>query len=147
MVTTYPNEITVQSLVEAELAAADACASALSRFQGLPSAKELRRIQQEHREAANELRRHEELERLAGVRTSGRLRGIASRVAGLLARLGTSGRAIQSVSKAEEKCFRLYKDAVFEESVPVECQALVWSTLLPRMQSHREALNRLRVEK
>jgi len=146
MNTAYPNINRVHSLIEAELAAAEACASALSRSQELSSAEELRRIQQEHREAVNELRRQEELERLMGAPAPSGLRVFANRIAGLFARPATSKRAIESVSQAEEKCFRLYKDAAFEETLPLECQALVWSTLLPRTYAHREALNRLRVE-
>jgi len=131
---------TVHSMVEAELAAADACAAALHRFEGLPAAKELRRIQQEHREAANELRLHDGDKSCA--HGSGAWRRVARRFLSFAQRL-SSAAAIRSLHRAEEACFRLYKDAVFEKDLPVQCQALIWSTLLPRLEAHRSSLNRL----
>jgi len=131
---------TVHSMVEAELAAADACAAVLLRFDGQPAAKELRRIQQEHREAANELRIHEGASR--SVRSNTTWNKLARTIYSLAYRLSNAA-AFRSLSRAEEECFRLYKDAVFEKEVPVECQALIWSTLLPRMEAHRSSLERL----
>ena len=139
-----PNEVghteTIRSMVEAELAAAEACALALRRFEGQPAAKELRRIQQEHREAANELRLHDSdnccAHRVgAWQRVARMLLSLAQRISGPT--------AIRSLSRAEDACFRLYKDAVFEKDLPVQCQALIWSTLLPRLEAHRTSLNRL----
>jgi hypothetical protein len=132
---------TVHSMVEAELAAAEACALAVRRFEGQPAAKELRRIQQEHREAADELRVHEchgQSARDGGASWSKFTRSISS----LATRLSASA-ALRSLNQAEDECFRLYKDAVFEKEVPVECQALIWSTLLPRLEAHRAALNHI----
>jgi len=131
---------TVQCMVDAELGAAEACAVALHRFEGKPEAKELRRIQQEHREAANELRlyNHE----ASSDRGGKTWRKLARTIFAVAQRLSTSA-AIRSLYKAEDACFRLYKDAVFEKDVPVECQALIWSTLLPRLEAHRSSLNRL----
>jgi hypothetical protein len=131
---------TVQSMVDAELGAAEACAVALHRFEGRPEAKELRRIQQEHREAANELRLYK-AERASG-RLKGTWRKLARTIFTLAQRLSTAA-AIRSLYKAEDACFKLYKDAVFEKDVPVECQALIWSTLLPRLEAHRSSLSRL----
>jgi hypothetical protein len=134
---------TVQSMVDAELGAAEACAVALHRFEGRPEAKELRRIQQEHREAANELRNYK-ADSSPG-RVSRTWRKLAQTIFSLAQRLSTAA-AIRSVRKAEDACFRLYKDAVFEKDVPVECQALIWSTLLPRLEAHRSSLNRLQCD-
>jgi len=131
---------TLQSMVDAELGAAEACAVALHRFEGTPAAKELRRIQQEHREAANELRLFKN--EAASSRAAKTWRKLARTIFGLAQRLSTSA-AIRSIYKAEDACFKLYKDAVFEKDVPVECQALIWSTLLPRLEAHRTSLNRL----
>jgi len=134
---------TVHSMVEAELAAAQACAVALHRFEGRPAAKELRRIQQEHREAANELRLHEKDNPSSSITRA--WRRVARSILALAQRLSTAG-ALRSLNRAEDACFRLYKDAVFEKDVPVECQALIWSTLLPRLEAHRSSLNRLQSE-
>jgi hypothetical protein len=134
------NTETVQSMVEAELGAAEACAVLLQRFDGQPAAKELRRIQQEHREAANELRLYNG--KASSGHASGAWRKLARTILSLAQRLSTSA-ALRSLHKAEETCFRLYKDAVFQKDVPIECQALIWSTLLPRMEAHRSSLNRL----
>ncbi len=131
---------TVHSMVEAELAAADACAVVLRRFEGQPAAKELRRIQQEHREAANELRTHQNENRSA--RSDSSWGKLARSIYGLAHRLSSTA-ALRSLCRAEDECFRLYKDAVFEKEVPVECQALIWSTLLPRLEAHRSSLHRL----
>jgi hypothetical protein len=131
---------TVHSMVEAELAAAEACGVALHRFEGRPAAKEIRRIQQEHREAANELRLHDNEN--TSRRSSRSWRKLARGILQLARRLSTTA-ALRSLHRAEDTCFRLYKDAVFETDVPVECQALIWSTLLPRLEAHRSALNRL----
>lgn len=131
---------TVHSMVEAELGAAEACAVALHRFEGRPAAKELRRIQQEHREAANELRAYNGVASSSNAGTA--WRKLARTILALTQRLST-GAALRSLSKAEDACFRLYKDAVFEKDVPVECQALIWSTLLPRLEAHRSSLHRL----
>jgi hypothetical protein len=134
---------TVRSMMEAELAAAEACDVALRRFEGQPAAKELRRIQQEHREAANELRLHDsQCSSGHGAKT---WRRVARSIFSLAQRLNTTV-ALRSVSRAEDACFRLYKDAVFEKDVPVECQALIWSTLLPRLEAHRSSLNRLQCD-
>ena len=131
---------TIHSMVEAELAAAEACAVALHRFEGQPAAKELRRIQQEHREAANELRLHD-TER-SPARGKRAWHKVAQTILSLAQRLSTTA-AMRSLYRAEDACFRLYKDAVFEKDVPVQCQALIWSTLLPRLEAHRSSLNRL----
>jgi len=130
---------TVHSMVEAELAAAEACALALRRFEGQP-AKELRRIQQEHREAANELRVHESESGTS--RKTGTWNKFARTISNLAYRLSNTA-ALRSLCRAEDECFRLYKDAVFEKEVPIECQALIWSTLLPRLEAHRSSLQRL----
>jgi len=134
---------TVHCMMEAELGAADACAVALQRFEGQPAAKELRRIQQEHREAANELRAYNNSPRSSHAGKTWRL---LSRALLALAQRLSAASALRSLNKAEETCFRLYKDAVFEKDVPVECQALIWSTLLPRLEAHRSSLNRLRCD-
>ena len=136
-------ETTIHSMVAAELAAAHACAVALHRFEGQPAAKELRRIQQEHREAANELRLHENENTPSPIARV--WRRVARTVLALTQRLSTAG-ALRSLRRAEDACFRLYKDAVFQKDVPVECQALIWSTLLPRLEAHRSSLNRLQSE-
>jgi len=134
---------TVRSMMEAELAAAEACGAALHRFEGQPAAKELRRIQQEHREAANELRLHNsESSSSHGARA---WRRVARSILSLARRLSTAA-ALRSLHRAEDACFRLYKDAVFEKDVPVACQALIWSTLLPRLEAHRSSLNRLQCD-
>lgn len=131
---------TLRSMVNAELGAAEACAVALHRFEGRPAAKELRRIQQEHREAANELRGYN-CEGTSA--TSGNAwRKLARGILALAQRLSTTA-ALRSLERAEDACFQLYKDAVFQKDVPVECQALIWSTLLPRLEAHRSSLNRL----
>lgn len=129
-------------LLHAELAAAEACAEALPRFQGTPCAKELKRIQQEHREAANELRRFD----YADSESNSRRSTLVKKLLRMARRLRSTSYALSSVREAEEGCFRVYKDAVFEDSVPVECQALVWSDLLPRLKEHRIALERLTSE-
>jgi len=131
---------TVQSMVEAELGAAEACTVVLQSFEGRPAAKELRRIQQEHREAANELRLFNA--EASSSHSGGAWRKLARTIFALAQRL-SSAAALRSLHKAEDACFRLYKDAVFEKNVPVECQALIWSTLLPRLEAHRSSLNRL----
>jgi hypothetical protein len=131
---------TVQSIVEAELGAAEACAVVLQRFEGQPAAKELRRIQQEHREAANELRLYNS--KAGSGHASAIWRKLSRTILSLAQRLSASA-ALRSLNKAEETCFRLYKDAVFQKDVPIECQALIWSTLLPRLEAHRSSLNRL----
>jgi len=127
-------------MVEAELGAAEACAIALHRFEGGPAAKELRRIQQEHREAANELRAYNN--EPSSSHAGNTWRKLSRTIFALAQRLSTAA-ALRSLHKAEDTCFRLYKDAVFEKDVPVECQALIWSTLLPRLEAHRSSLNRL----
>lgn len=140
---TAVNTETLQSMVDAELGAAEACAVALHRFEGRPEAKELRRIQQEHREAANELRLYKSDASLG--RAGNLWRKLSRKVLALAQRLSTAA-ALRSLCKAEDACFRLYKDAVFEKDVPVECQALIWSTLLPRLEAHRSSLNRLQCD-
>jgi hypothetical protein len=112
----------------------------LRRFEGQPAAKELRRIQQEHREAANELRQHESDGRPS--RDANAWSRLARTISSLAYRLSNTA-ALRSLCRAEDECFRLYKDAVFEKEVPVECQALIWSTLLPRLEAHRSSLQRL----
>jgi len=131
---------TLQSMVDAELGAAEACAVALHRFEGRPAAKELRRIQQEHREAANELRIYNGEASTSQV--SKIWQKLARTILALTPRLSTTA-ALRSLYRAEDVCFQLYKDAVFQKDVPVECQALIWSTLLPRLEAHRSSLHRL----
>lgn len=131
-------------LLHAELAAAEACADALSRFRGMSGAKELKRIQQEHREAANELRKFDYAD--AELESRGSMTKLVNKLLRMARRLRSTSQALSSVREAEEGCFRVYKDAVFEETVPVECQALVWSELLPRLKEHRIALARLTSE-
>jgi hypothetical protein len=131
----------LESLVGAELEAAEVCGRALSRFRSSTEAKELRRIQQEHREAANELR-HFEANQFRPRPLRGPLSHIVRGIAHLGERLSTRV-ALKALTRAEDACFRLYKDAVFCNQLPVECQAFIWSTLLPRREAHRRTLNDL----
>jgi len=126
-------------MVEAELAAADACAVALYRFE-VDRLRESCGAFTEHREAANELRLHgHNRSSSQGARV---WRKVARTFLALAQRISSTA-ALRSLHRAEEACFRLYKDAVFEKGVPVACQALIWSTLLPRLEAHRSSLNRL----
>ncbi len=101
---------TVHSMVEAELAAADACALALRRFEGQPAAKELRRIQQEHREAANELRIHESDSKT--MRKAGAWEKLARTISTLAYRLSNTA-ALRSLCRRKRNASAL-QDAVFE---------------------------------
>lgn len=140
MYTTHPKQTaSLHSLLDAELAAAEACANAATRFQDLPYANDLRRMQQEHRDAFNELSKYDGPAHAKGVYATN---GLTRRLVKLVERLRSPSSALRSIRDAEEGCFRQYKNAVFEETVPVECQALVWSTLLPRFKEHRAALER-----
>src|SRR5580693_6357330 len=93
---------TIHFMVEAELAAAEACAVALHRFEGQPAAKELRRIQQEHREAANELRLHDAEK--ASPASAKAWRKLARTIFSLAQRLSTAS-ALRSLRRAEDACF------------------------------------------
>src|SRR5206468_4159470 len=125
----------VRALLQDELSAVETYHRALSQALGEKVDGELRRIEQEHEEAADLL--VENLRRRGEPAPSGPgLRGAWSKaVEGAAAMLGRRA-AIKALKRNEEHGLHEYEDALRAESLDPEAKELIRSKLLPRTREH-----------
>jgi hypothetical protein len=120
----------VESIIEAELAAAEAYRAAVAA--GVPGASELRRIEDEHRQAAAALRRK---------------RRVPSQPAGAGACWvevsGDAQAVLRALLGCEEREARECEAALETGSLDAAARALVASQLLPQARAHMATLGRL----
>lgn len=146
MATMVPGKLDeLQSLLRGELAAVDTYGQAREKISDEPGAADLRRIENEHKEAADILKRHITLHGGQPASSPGAWGTFARAVEGT-AKLFGNVAALKALKEGEEHGRNDYERALqdpdFGKECP-ECRAIVTSTLLPRQREHIATLDRL----
>src|SRR5437660_8718133 len=129
-------------LLRGELAATETYQQALAKAGQEPRATDLRRIHDEHRTAANELRKHIHQHGGKPDQGSGAWGAWAKTVEGAAKVFGNAA-AVKALKEGEEHGVKSYEDALNNPDLPADCKALISSTLLPQTRGHIPALDRL----
>src|SRR5437868_4001705 len=122
-------------LLRGELSATETYQQALAKAGQEPRAAELRRIHDEHRTAANELRQHIHQHGGKPEQGSGAWGAWAKTVEGT-AKLFGNAAAVKALKEGEEHGVKDYEDALNDASLPADCKDLIRNRLLPQTRSH-----------
>jgi uncharacterized protein (TIGR02284 family) len=132
----------LNSLLRGELAATETYQQAMAKLDGTQFAADLRRIHDEHREAANRLR--QEIHQYGGKpdQGSGAWGAWAKIIEGTAKVFGQSA-ALKALKEGEEQGIKDYLEAGKDESLTAETRGLIRSQLLPQTREHITILDRL----
>ena len=133
---------TLNSLLRGEIAATETYQQALEKLGSDPRAMNLRQIHDDHREAANVLRKHVHSNGGQPDQDSGAWGAFAKLVEGTATVFGSPA-AIKALKEGEEHGQSEYEQAVNDVELPTECRTLISSTLLPQTKNHVATLQRL----
>jgi hypothetical protein len=133
---------TLNHLLRGELAATQTYQHVFEWLEDAPGARDLRRIRDDHRAAANTLR--VQIHEIGGepVHSSGSWGMWAGIVAGAASRLGPRV-AAQTLKQGEELGVRDYEKALQHDQLPPECKTLIHDRLLPHTREHIATLDRI----
>jgi uncharacterized protein (TIGR02284 family) len=132
----------LNSLLRGEISATETYNQALEKFAGQSEEVELRRIRDEHREAANSLRQHVHQHGGDPSTGSGWWGTWAKFVEGT-AKVFGKATALKALKEGEEHGINEYNEALAGDDVAPDCKNLIRNQLLPRCQAHVPALDRL----
>lgn len=133
---------TLNSLLRGELSAVETYRRALQTFVGEPEQLELRRIHQEHQEAAGVLRQHI-LQQGGSPADSSGVWGTLAALIERTARLFGRTAALRALQQGEEQGIEDYESALDNPEMPAECLGLIDGKLLPRCREHIQALEEM----
>jgi uncharacterized protein (TIGR02284 family) len=142
MATTTTAADTLNSLLRGEISAVETYQQALAKLGDAKGADELRRVHQEHIDAANLLREHVHAHGGEPDKRFGAWRAFAKAVEGTAKLLGNDA-ALKALKEGEEHGIKEYEEALEDKNLPADCRTLIRSTLLPRARSHISVLDRL----
>jgi bacterioferritin (cytochrome b1) len=133
---------TLNHLLRDELAATQSYQQAFEALADAPGSTDLRRIRDDHREAANTLRL--QIHEIGGdpVHSSGAWGTWAGMVASAAGRLGPRVMA-ETLKQGEEVGLRDYEKALQHDHLPTECKMLIHDRLLPHTREHIATLDRI----
>jgi uncharacterized protein (TIGR02284 family) len=131
----------LNGLLRGEVAATETYQQALTKVGNEPRATELRRIHEEHRAAANELRQHIHGHGGQPDQGSGAWGAWAKTVEGSAKIFGNAA-AVKALKEGEEHGVKDYEAALADASLPGECKDLIRNRLLPQTRSHIPVLDR-----
>jgi uncharacterized protein (TIGR02284 family) len=140
MATTTTN--TLNSLLRGEISATETYNQALEKFAGQPGEADLRRARDDHREAANSLRRHVHMHGGQPDTDSGWWGTWAKLVEGTAKVFGQTA-ALKALKEGEEHGIKEYQEALKDGDLAADCRDLIRAELLPQCQAHIQALDRL----
>jgi hypothetical protein len=130
---------TLNSLLRGEIAATETYQQAMA---GASSEAELQRIHEDHRDAANELRKHVHHHGGKPDQGSGPWGVFAKTVEGAANALGHTA-ALKALKEGEEQGISDYESALNDPDLAEEERTFIRNTLLPRCRSHLSTLDRL----
>ena len=142
MTTTATTTDTLNSLLRGELAATETYQQALAKCGNDAHAGELRRIHDEHRDAANTLRQHVHQHGHTPDHGSGAWGAFAKAVEGTAKVFGNAA-ALKALKEGEEHGLKSYEDALGDSGLPADCKDLIRGKLLPKTREHVATLDRL----
>ncbi len=132
----------LNSLLRGELSAVETYEQALVQLANEPGAADLQRIAEEHRQAAEALRRHIVERGGKPSADSGAWGTVVRTVEGAARLLGNSS-TLQVLRTGEEHGVNSYESTLQDQHMDEECKQLIRSTLLPQTQAHLPVLDRL----
>ena len=134
----------VDTLLRGEIAATETYVQALAKFEkeGRPAPAELRRIRDEHVDAANVLRRFVAAKDEKPSQGSGAWGAFAKAVEGTAKVFGNRA-ALKALKEGEEHGVGEYEEVLAEEDLDVGIRKLIGERLLPRQRQHVLALDAL----
>jgi len=133
---------TLNSLLRGELAATETYQQAMDKAGNDTGAADLRRLHDEHRNAANTLREHVHGHGGKPDQGSGAWGTWAKAVEGAAKVFGNAA-ALKALKEGEEHGVKSYEDALNNPDLPADCKTLIRSTLLPQTRGHIPVLDRL----
>lgn len=133
---------TLNSLLRGEISAVETYQQAMDKIGSGPGAVELRLIHDEHREAANTLRKHIRDHQGTPDKGSGAWGAFAKAVAGVAKLFGNTA-ALKALKEGEEHGAKSYEDALEDKDLAGECKELIRTRLLPQTRAHVAVLDRL----
>jgi uncharacterized protein (TIGR02284 family) len=133
---------TLNSLLRGEIAATETYQQALAKVGDGTGAAELRRIHEEHRDAANTLRQHVHQHGGKPDQGSGAWGKFAKAIEGAAKLFGNTA-ALKALKEGEEKGASDYEAALKDEELSMDCKSLITTKLLPQTRSHIPVLDRL----
>jgi uncharacterized protein (TIGR02284 family) len=133
---------TLNALLRGEISATETYNQELEKFSGQPEEAELRRMRDDHREAANTLRQHVHLHGDTPSTSSGWWGAWAKCVEGTAKLFGKTA-ALKALKEGEEHGVKEYQQALDAEDIASDCKGLISTQLLPRCQAHIPAIDRL----
>jgi len=133
---------TLNGLLRGEIAATETYQQALAKVGDDPRAAELRRLHEEHRAAANALRKHVHQHGEKPVQGSGGW-GVYAKTVEAAAKLFGDGAALRALREGEEFGAKEYEKALADPSLPEDCKGLIRARLLPETLAHIPVLERL----
>jgi len=136
----------LNALLRGEIAACETYQQAMARGNGHQDTATLKRIHEEHVEAANLLRRHVRDEGGKPDQGSGAWGAFAKTVQGGANLLGDTA-ALKALKEGEEQGVSSYESALKDASLHEDCRELIRSTLLPRTRTHVALLDHLMAAK
>lgn len=135
---------TLNSLLRGEMSAIETYRQAIDKLGDRPRdplSDELRSLQRDHRDAADALWHHVEQHGGKPSEGSGPWGAFAKAIEGTAKLLGNTA-ALKALKEGEEHGLKDYEDALQDENLPDDCQALLRG-LLTRQRAHLEAVDRL----
>jgi uncharacterized protein (TIGR02284 family) len=141
MQATQDHTDTLNSLLRGELSAVETYEQALQKVGAEPGAFDLRRIDAEHREAVNMLRR--QIRQRGGKPSAGSAAwgGWARAVEGTAKVFGNKV-ALEALKGGEEHGISSYERALQDGKLDPECRQMISARLLPQTRSHLQVLDR-----
>ena len=138
------SEITgsLNKLLRGEISAIETYRQALEKLDDTKNATEIRRLHDEHIEAANILRQHIHGHGGQPDKASGAWGAFAKAVEGT-AKLFGNAAAMKALKEGEEQGISDYESALKDDSLPTDCKALIQSKLLPQTRAHIPVLDHL----
>jgi len=133
---------TLNSLLRGELAATETYQQALAKVGTEAGASELRRIHDEHRDAANTLRQHVHQHGGQPDHGSGAWGAFAKTIEGAAKLFGNTA-ALKALKEGEETGIHDYEKALQDEKLPTDCKTLIQTKLLPQTRAHIPVLDQL----
>src|SRR5688500_2502477 len=132
----------LNSLLRGEISAIETYQQALEKLDDTKNAPELRRIHDEHIEAANVLRKHIHEHGGQPDKGSGAWGAFAKAVEGTAKLFGNSA-AMKALKEGEEQGVADYESAIDDKTLPADCRQLIQTKLLPQTRGHIPVLDGL----
>jgi hypothetical protein len=132
----------LNSLLRGEISAIETYHQAIEKIGENNHLAEIRRLHDDHIEAANILRKHIHGHGGDPAKGSGAWGAFAKAVAGT-AKLFGNAAALKALKEGEEQGIFEYENALKDDELPADCKSLIETKLLPQTKAHIPVLDHL----